>query len=485
MSRLHSIPWLAWMVIIPLMGATAFFFIKKGRVATAAVTVSGILISMGGLAFQVWTMGPQRHFAGGWNAPLGIALYADGLSVVMLAMTAVTGLFITIYAAGYFSGEERSRGFFWPLWMFLWAALNALFLSADIFNIYVTLELLGLAAVALVTLSGSPVALTAGMRYLFVALLGSLCYLMGVALLYAEYGVLDIGALAELIAPGPSTWAAITLMTAGLIAKTALFPLHFWLPPAHANAPAPVSAMLSGLVVKASFYLLLRLWLQVFPSALPYAAGQFLGILGASAILWGSFLAIRQTNLKMLIAYSTVAQIGYLFLLFPFASLPGTQAYKSALSGCIYHAISHACAKAAMFMAAGNIIRALGHDRLDDIGYAARHLQITFFAVGLSGISLMGLPVSGGFTAKWFFLNAALASGQWWWAVVIVCGGLMAAWYVLLILQHAFIQKEGAVTLRHVPKGMEAAALALSLLSLALGLTAEPVLRMLRIGSLF
>ena len=183
-------------------------------------------------------------------------------------------------------------------------------------------------------------------------------YLLGAALLYGAYGTLDIVLLSARIRPSPIAWAAATLMTVGLLAKTALFPLHLWLPPAHAGAPAPASAVLSALVVKGSFILVVRLWFDVMPGLLTGAAAQILAALGAAAIVFGSVLALRQARLKMLIAYSTVAQIGYLFLMFPLAG--GRRRLRlGAWTGGILQAISHACAKAAMFMAAGLIAEAL------------------------------------------------------------------------------------------------------------------------------
>ena len=149
---------------------------------------------------------------------------------------------------------------------FLLAGLNGLFLAADIFHLYVTLELLGFAAVSLAALAGKRAAVVAAMRYLLVSLSGSLFFLFGVAILYAAYATVDLTALAGKVQPGPLAWSALALMAAGLLIKGAVFPLHFWLPPAHANAPTPVSALLSALVVKASFYILLRLWFELFLS---------------------------------------------------------------------------------------------------------------------------------------------------------------------------------------------------------------------------
>jgi formate hydrogenlyase subunit 3/multisubunit Na+/H+ antiporter MnhD subunit len=333
---------------------------------------------------------------------------------------------------------------------------------------------MGLAAVALVALAGGAAALTGAMRYLLVSLLGSLFYLLGVALLYHSSGSVDIAILAQRVEPSPAVWAAVGLMSAGLLLKTALFPLHFWLPPAHASAPAPVSALLSALVVKASFYILLRLWLEVFPLG-SAALGQLLGLLGATAVLWGGVQALRQTRLKMLIAYSTVTQLGYLFLAFPLAS-------SIAWKGALYLAVSHALAKAAMFMAAGNIVRFGGHDRIADLDRVAQRLPLTLTAFGLAGVSSMGLPPSGGFIGKWMLLDAALRGGQWWWVIILILGGLLAAAYVFKVIGYAFTQAGVLYPTRTVPITMEWAALALALAAILLGLFALWPLALMEVG---
>ncbi len=469
---MQGIPWDVMAILLPLAGALVCFSWPRRAVPLGVVTALGIVTCVAGLGWQVAEHGTQRYAVGGWGAPLGIDLYADGLSLLMLMVTALVGLGISIYSTGYF--ERKTSAVFWPLWLFLWAALNALFLSADIFNLYVTLELLGLAAVALVALAGGANALTAAIRYLLVSLLGSLFYLLGVALFYHSFGSVDIAILAQRVEPSPAVWAAAGLMSAGLLLKTALFPLHFWLPPAHARSPAPVSALLSALVVKASFYILLRLWLEIFPldNAAP---GQLLGLLGAGAVLWGGVQALRQTRLKLMIAYSTVAQLGYLFLAFPLAT---TLAWKGAL----YLLMSHALAKAAMFMAAGNIMRFGGHDRITDLDRVAQRLPLSLTAFSLAGISSMGLPPSGGFIGKWLLLDAALHSGQWWWALILILGGLLAAAYVFKVIGHAFTRAEVSYETSLVPARMEWTALLLALAAVLLGLFAPWPLALLDIG---
>ena len=465
-------PWGVMVILLPLAGALVCFLWPRRANSLGLLTALGSVACVTGLCWQVVEQDAQRYTVGGWGAPLGIDLYADGLSLLMLLMTAVVGLGISIYSSGYF--DRKTAAVFWPLWLFLWTALNALLLSADIFNLYVTLELLGLAAVALVALAGGADALTAAMRYLLVSLLGSLFYLLGVVLLYHSFGSVDIAILAQRVEPLPAVWAAMGLMSAGLLLKTALFPLHFWLPPAHASAPAPVSALLSALVVMASFYILLRLWLEIFPLN-DAAFGQLLGLLGAAAVLWGGIQALRQTRLKLLIAYSTVAQLGYLFLAFPLGS-------SFAWKGTLYLLLSHALAKAAMFMAAGNILRFGGHDCIADLDRVAQRLPLTLTAFSLAGISIMGLPPSGGFIGKWILLDAALYSGQWWWALILIMGGLLTAAYVFKVVGYAFTQAEVTHAASAVPARMEWTALVLALAAVLLGLFAPWPLALLDIG---
>lgn len=473
-----EIPWGIMLIVLPLAAGLAAFVWPRVAQTLAVLCGLAIALAVAGLAVQLWQHGVFHHAVGGWDTPLGIGLYADGLSLLLLAATALVGLAVSVYATAYFTVEQARH--FWPLWLFLLGALNALFLSADMFNLYVTLELVGLAAVSLTALTGGRAALGGAMRYLLATLAGSLAYLLGVALLYHAFGSVDIAILAERITPGPAAWTALGLMSAGLILKTALFPLHFWLPPAHASAPSPVSAVLSALVIKASFYILLRLWLTLFGPFAGDGVAALLGLLGAAAVLWGSVQALRQTRLKLLVAYSTVAQIGYLFLAFPLAA-----ATVTAWNAGAYLALSHALAKAAMFLAAGNLLHFGGHDRIADLDRVVQRLPLSAFAFALAGASLMGLPPSGGFIGKWLLLEAALAQGRWDLVVVMLIGGLLAAAYVFKVLGMAFTQADVVHEPRAVPAPMEWAALLLACGAILLGFVATPVLSLLSIGAPF
>jgi formate hydrogenlyase subunit 3/multisubunit Na+/H+ antiporter MnhD subunit len=420
--------------------------------------------------------GPLLYLLGAWAPPLGVALRADGLSAVMMLATAVVICAVGVFAhADYHTpaAEARAPFAFWILLLAIWAALNTVFLGGDLFTLYVALELVTFAAVPLVCLDGRAETLQAALRYLLFALLGSILYLVGTALLYGTYGTLDIVLLSQRIGAQPATLIAVALMTVGLLAKTALFPLYLWLPPAHANAPASASAVLSALVVKGSFFIVVRLWFDVMPGLPGFVASQLLAALGAAAILFAGVLALRQEGLKLLVAYSTLAQIGNLFLMFPLALGTGSaQLYSGgALTGGMVQAISHATAKAAMFMAAGLIYTALGHDRIAELGGVGRALPISVCAFALAGLALIGVPPSGAYLAKQLLLQAAAGTEQWWWAVVLQTSGIFTSGYVFLVLAHALTPADKPVTLRvRVRLIREAAALALGLCSFLLGL---------------
>lgn len=466
---------LAWLILLPLLWATLAFVAADRHGPRLALTGLAVqLLCAVLLAQDVAQHGSIGHLAGGWAEPLGIRLFADGLSAVMLLLTQGVALALVLYARSYFS--KATPPAFWPLTGFLIAGMNALFLSGDLFNLYVTLELVGLAAVGLVAAGGGAAQIAAALRYLLATLVGSGAYLFGVALIYGSYGTVSASLLGDLItAEAPlAVWLAAGLMLTGLLLKTALFPFHFWLPPAHGGAPAPVSALLSALVVKASFYLILRLWLGPLQALLP-AFAWLMALLGSAAIFWGSWQAIRAVKLKRLIAYSTVAQLGYLFLIFPLLSSP------TALQAGVMQMFAHGLAKAGMFAAAGVFIKATGQDTVAGLAGTVDRLPITLFAFGLAGMTLMGLPPSSGFLAKWQIIEAALAQGHWMIAIVALAGGLLAAVYVFRVLRQAFLLAPDGGTVAPVPRTLEWAAFALAAASVLLGLRGVELMRLVMV----
>ncbi|MFZ0107706.1 MAG: proton-conducting transporter membrane subunit [Thiobacillus sp.] len=472
-------------VLVPFVGVLVGLMLG-GRHAqhVAALTLPAGLAIAAGLAATLLQSGETIvYLLGGWAPPLGIALRADTLSVVMMLAVAVVICGIGLYARSDFgsvagAAEARAPFTFWLLLLAVWGSLNLVFVSGDLFTLYVALELLTFSAVPLVCLDGRGETLRAALRYLLFALAGSLLYLLGAVLLYGAYGTLDITLLAERIRPEPIAWTVVALMTVGLLAKTALFPLHLWLPPAHAGAPAAASAVLSALVIKGSWFLVVRLWFDVMPGVVTLSAAQLLAGLGAAAIVVGSVVALRQERLKLLVAYSTIAQIGYLFLMFPLAfdAVGGTLEHGTALSGGLLQAVSHATAKAAMFMAAGLVYAALGHDRIADLAGTARAMPITVLTFALAGLALMGVVPSGAYVAKKLLLDAADGSGQWWWTMVLQGGAVFTAGYVVLVLANALRRPSAPLpSVKRVARLSEFAALALALCSLLLAFAALPL----------
>lgn len=465
-------------VVVPLLWVILSLLIP-GRVPPL-LTLIGVALQLGAaimLWYQVATGGGFYYALANWEVPLGIALRADGLAVSFVLLTSVIASVCALHSHLYLCQRPVLQGAFWPLFWFLWAGLNSVWLSADLFNLYVGLELVAFCAVGLVAITGEPQALSSALRYLLAAVAGSLAYLLGVALIYGSYGSLALPILVGQLEAGLSVAVALALIAVGLMFKTALFPLHGWLPPAHGGALAPVSALLSGLVIKAPFYLLARLWLDLGDAVVSPALAQVLGLLGALAIFWGSWKALRQRKLKMVVAYSTVAQVGYFFLFFPLVTQVSVAAAQLARDGSMLLVMSHALAKAALFLAAGNLIASVGQDTVNGLTGISRFRPLSLFSFALAAVTLMGLPPSGGFTAKWLLLQSALLSGQWHWIVVLMLGSLATAAYLFRIFLKSFREGPEDDVFERPSAWLEVAPMLLALVSLLLGLVSAELLR--------
>lgn len=474
------------LVLTPLLiAAVAVLLPAPARRGAGLIAAAAVAALTWPVVTTVAAGEPVELAVGGYEAPLGITLRADGVSALFLLLTTVVGALVTVYAAlvpastgQRLVSEASSRSgaapevqwrsghpAFWPLWLGCWSGLNAVFVSGDLFNTYVGLEVVGLTAVGLVALGGRP-AWRAALRYLFVAVAGAMLFLVGVALLVAATGTLDVLQVAQIIQADPGTHSAaalaLVLMTVGLAMKVALVPMHGWLIPAHSNAPGAVSPLLSALVIKASLFVLLRLWVWLAAPAVliepePGAAESSvletvtvalswgLAALGVAAILVGSLLALRQNRLKPLIAYSTVAQAGYWFLFFPVlvdrgsdlleeqavTTLADDAVIASAATGTVALVLGHGLAKTAMFLVAGHFKHVYGTDELARLrGVGTRHPRL-MMALGLAGVGVAGVPFSLAFSGKWELATAAVASGDMWIVAVMVLATLLSAGYVL------------------------------------------------------
>jgi len=464
----------AAVLLVPLVAALAVALVgSRAARYVAGAGVAATLASAIDLARRVERDGPAELHVGGWAAPLGILLRADGLAAVLslaIAIIASTLGFVTVART---TGRETSAARFFAVWLFAWAGSNALVLSSDVFNLYVTLELVTIAAVVLLSIGGERGALRVALRYMLIALPGSLVYLVGVALLYGRYATLDLALIAERMTSTPVTWAALWLLVAGLVLKAALFPVHAWLPPVYANARAIVAALLAAIVGKTAFIVVLRVW-PALPHAFAASAGPILGALASGAIVWGSVLALRQVRLRLVIAYSSVAHTGYLFLWFALAT-------PAAWEGAVYIVLSHAFAVAALFLVSDTLERLGGDDRIEQVHGLSARLPLSFFALALAAASIMGMPPTGGFIGKWLLVRAAIETDQWWAVVVLVAGSLVSAGYMFRILRLA-LTTAGPIERVHAPLAGQFAAFVLGIAGFVLGLGSGVVLDLLAKG---
>ncbi|WP_252107052.1 MULTISPECIES: proton-conducting transporter membrane subunit [unclassified Halomonas] len=469
-------------LLLPLLAGLLAAFLPPRRGAPVLVVAALLLAAGAALTLDAYQTGLLR-----WQAEiLGVtlSLRLNGLGALLLLVTQGVSAAAALYAPGYLRLIEAGPAgrWLWPLMGVTVSALSLLWLAADLLTLYFALEALGLSAVGMLLLSQKSEALEAGMRYLLLTLVGSLAYLMGVALIVGEWGELELSRLAVAVEPGTVAYVAAALLGAGLALKAALFPLHAWLGPVHENAWTPVSALHAALVLKASLYMLILLWSLLLPQTL--WAPRLIAWLGGLAIVWGGLTAWRAQTLKSLVASSTVAQLGYLMVAFPLLLGPDIAPIPKALAwqGFWLQLIGHGLAKAAMFLAAGNLMLATGESSLKGLAGTSRHLPLSLLIFGLASITLMGLPPSAGFTAKWLLLHAMVLSNQWVGVASLLVGTLLTAAYIFRMFRYSFDERAPHHRYQPLARGMDAVALTLALAALALGLLAHFPLSLLHGG---
>lgn len=477
--------WSVLLVALPLFAAVSIIIFGKRSVLWVLIaTFMGIGVALSQLIILLLQQGPQYDTLAGWTAPLGIEWYFDGLTALMLIMTAVVNGLIAISIWQSPSQTDRQQGLFWPQWLLLWTGLNALYLSADLFNLYVSLALINLTQVIIISGSHDRAAWQAAMRYLLVTMTASLSYLLGIAFLYAAYGTVDMTLLAQEIEPLPTTWMAIGLILIGLFIQTALFPGHFWLPVIYRQATPFANSLLTGLIFNSVCYLLLRFWLEIFPhDTFLTGLAYLLGLLGAIAIIYGALQAMRQTHPLSLLAYSVISQFGFFLLFFPLL-----EHIAPAWQIIIWHSAIYQFMTLTLVHTA--LLLSLGHFWPLDTNHLAllKSSLITRLTWLLAALSLLAVPPTGGFFAKWWFIQTAVANEQWGWAIITVIGVIMTVGYCYQVFKLTINRSK--VTLQQITPltlhwQRELIPLILMILVLSLGLFSQLPLMLLEIGSPF
>lgn len=400
-------------------------------VATAAGTVAcGI-----GLA-QVIDGQTLTTTIGGWAAPIGIGYRFDALSGFIATLVCFMGLLVVLYPPKVGFGLSNDRGLpIHALVLLLLTGLLGVTMTADLFNLFVFLEIYSIAAYSLIALGG-PLAALAAFRYLIIGTIGSSLYLLGVGFVYFTTGTLSMAQAADRladVADSPTVIAAVVLMVVGIATKMALFPLHVWLPDAHSHAPPAGAALLASVQVKVAAYALIRITFEVVPPELldEFPLLTILTIFGLAGVAFGSFMAIRQTDFKRMLAYSTVAQLGYIGIGIGLDT-------PLALVGALLLVLNHAFMKGTMFFVAGSVYSATGRKSIEAFSGLGRRMPWTMVGFTVAAVSMIGLPPTAGFFSKFYLvLGAGDATSAWGWVVaaVVVASSLLTLTYFLPVLE--------------------------------------------------
>lgn len=447
---------IALLVVVPLIGAPLCLMLPNTRLPWyLATTICAGIFSLAVLGLRrIASGGPLHYNLGGWEPPWGIELRLDTLNALLALLIASIALMVVIFAGPSVRRELRVTRIagFYTAYLLTLTGLLGITVTGDVFNLFVFLEISALASYVLISLSEQPRALVAAYQYLIMGTIGATFILIGIGLTYAMTGTLNMADLATRLPEVQSTrtvHTAFAFIVVGLAIKFALYPLHQWLPNAYTYAPSAVSTLLAAVATKVAIYALLRFVFVIFGVSFVFDGTPFgwvLLALALAAILAGSLIAIFQSNVKRMLAYSSVTQIGYLVLGISMASVMG-------LTASILHLMNHAMIKATLFMALGCVFYRLGSIDLTSMQGLGREMPWTMTAFVIGGLSLIGIPLTAGFISKWYLLAAALDRG--WWPVVlfVIAATLLAAIYIGRVIEAAWLKPAapGRAKVREAP----------------------------------
>lgn len=436
-----------FLIILPLVAAFILPTIgRRQRLQENLLLVVGSLgiLGAGYLAYLVMDGGISSVYQmGGWPAPWGIELQVDGLAAFFLLVITFVLFPVFLFSRGNLAEEVGGRektARFYVLILLLGGALAGMALTNDLFNVYVLVEVATISCVALVSSRNHPLSAEAAFRYLILATFGSALILGGIGFIYIITGHLNMGFAAQELAQvwqyrPHVVWMALIFLLTGFGIKAALFPLHLWLPDAHSIAPTPASAILSGLAVKGYIICLFKFFYRIAGPFLlqELAMDKIMRTAGLLGIVLASLMAIRQDELKRRLAFSTVAQIGYLFL---GASLLNTRG----LAGTFFYLASHAVIKAALFLSAGTMLAATGKEKVSQLAGIGKKMPVTTAVFTIASLGLVGVPLFSGFVGKWYLLLGALDGGDFLSALVIIGGSVLCAAYLFPVVRLAYFE---------------------------------------------
>ena len=428
----------AILVVLPLLGGVVCAFFQRGVWAWCVALVVSVAMPFvaAGLLIQVLDGGPVSYAMGGWKPPIGIEYRVDVVNAFLLLLVSVMGAIIMPYAKRSIEKEIPAdrQAWFYSIYLLCLCGLLGMAISGDAFNIFVFMEVSSLATYSLIAMGKDRRALLAAYQYLIMGTIGATFYVIGVGLLYSMTGTLNLADMAGRLGDVQNSrtiLAALAFLTVGISLKLALFPLHVWLPNAYAFAPSMVTAFLAATATKVAVYLILRYFFSVFGTVFvnkPLPVAEIFLILSLAAMFGASIVAVFQDNVKRMLAYSSVGQIGYITLGIALANQTG-------LTGGIVHLFNHALMKGALFMAIGAVFYQIGSVKLDDIAGIGKRMPITMGAFVIAGLSIIGVPGTVGFVSKWYLVLGSFEHGWWWLAFLIVASSLISVVYIGRIVE--------------------------------------------------
>ncbi|AKL96771.1 multisubunit sodium/proton antiporter, MrpD subunit [Clostridium aceticum] len=437
-----------YMLLLLLMAAVVIPVMTKDFDGKSKATILGTLAIVWGMAVyllvDVFQNGARLYNIGNWSAKIGIQFNIDEFSTFMVFFIISLAILIVVYSIKDIEHEiypKQIAGYYSLVFLLLLGMVGITFTN-DLFNTYVFMEILAITSCAIISIKRKKQNYMAAFRYLILNTLGSLSFLFGLALLYMVTGYLNMGEIYRVMG---EVWQfyprnlllALGLMLTGLGIKAAVFPLHIWLPDAHSSAPTPSSALLSGLVVKVYIFVAMKLLFRVIglPIVQAISIPQFITYFAAVGMIMGSVFAIGQKDIKRLLAYSSVAQIGYIFLGIGLATAQG-------FSAALFHVITHALMKSALFLSAGAIIYKTGKRDIRDLEGIGYEMPITMLVFTTGALGMIGIPGLNGFMSKWYLSFATLEAGKIVYLIVILISSFLNAVYYLPIIISAFLKED-------------------------------------------
>lgn len=441
-------------VVLPLLAAPACLIFVRARsiwlfTCLACLLTFGISVA---LFIHVSDVGPLSYEVGGWPAPWGIEYTIDSLSSYVLLLVSAIAAVVILAANSSLGPElpERQQPAFYVLFLLCLTGLLGIVATGDVFNVFVFLEVSSLATYALIALGRQRQALWAAYQYLIVGTIGASFFLVGIGFLYALTGTLNMSDLSERLVEVEQQQllaVAFGFVVVGIALKMALLPLHGWLPNAYAFAPSIATTFLAASATKVSLYLFIRLYYGVFGAetvdALLPVSIVFL-LLGIVAVLAASLVAFRQSDVKRMLAFSSIAQIGYMAVGIGVGSTLGLQAS-------LLHLFNHAFIKGALFLAVASVVYRTGSSQIDAFRGLGYRMPWTMAGLVLASLSLIGVPLTAGFVSKWFLVLAAIESGLWVVVLIVLVGSFISLFYLWKIVELAYSKSDSEANSNEAP----------------------------------